>query len=119
MPSGKVIYKQRELLLTRFPFSDFQRFKVRPVLVLSNDAYNRRFSDLVICAITSTLRPHPYAARVGSQDLEQGVLKIESQVRADTITSLEQQIVLKKIGRLRKATYRGVVALIQQLIHAA
>ena len=85
MPSGKVTYRQRDVLLTKFPFSDLTRFKVRPVLVLSNDAYNRRFSDLV--------------------------------VRADTITSLEQQIVLKRIGRLRKETYRGVVALIQKLIH--
>jgi mRNA interferase MazF len=118
MPSGKAIYRQRDVLLTKFPFSDLQRFKVRPVLVLSNDADNRRFADLVICAITSALRPHPYAAKVGSQDLEEGLLKVESQVRADTITSLEQQIVLKRIGRLRKETYRGVIALIQKLIHA-
>ncbi len=117
MPSGKVTYRQRDVLLTRFPFSDLRRFKVRPVLVLSNDAYNRRFSDLVICAITSSPRPQPYAAKVGSQDLEEGVLKVESQVRADTITSLEQQIVLKRIGRLRKETYCGVVALILKLIH--
>lgn len=118
MLSGKAIYRQRDILLTKFPFSDLRRFKVRPVLVLSNDAYNRRFADLVICAITGTPRPHPYGAKVGSQDLEEGVLKVESQVRADTITSLEQQIVLKKIGRLRKETYRGVVAIIEKLIHA-
>ena len=117
MPSGKVTYRQRDVLLTKFPFSGLTRFKVRPVLVLSNDAYNRRFSDLVVCAITSSSRPQPYAAKVGSQDLEEGVLKVESQARADTITSLEQQIVLKRIGRLRKETYRGVVALIQKLIH--
>jgi mRNA interferase MazF len=118
MPSGKVIYRQRNVLLTKFPFSDLRQLKVRPVLVLSNDAYNRRFADLLICAITSTLRPHPYGARVGSHDLEQRILKVESQVRADTITSLEQQIVLKKIGRLRREPYRGVVALVQKLIHA-
>ena len=116
MPSGKVTYRQRDVLLTKFPFSDLRRFKVRPVLVLSNDAYNRRFSDLVICAITSSPRPQPYGAKVGSQDLEEGVLKVQSQVRADTITSLEQQIVLKRIGRLRKETYREVVVLIERLI---
>ena len=118
MPSGKVIFRQRDVLLTKFPFSDLRQFKVRPVLGLSNDAYNRRFADLVFCAVTSTLRPHPYGARIGSQDLEEGVLKVESQVRADTMTALEQQIVLKKIGRLRRETYRGVVGLIQKLIHA-
>lgn len=117
MPSGRVTYRQRNVLLTKFPFSDLTRFKVRPVLVLSSDAYNRRFSDLVVCAITSSPRRQPYAAKVGSHDLEEGVLKVESQLRADTITSLEQQIVPKSIGRLRKEAYRRVVGRIQTLIH--
>ena len=111
MPSGKVTYRQRDILITRFPFSDLVGSKVRPVLVLSNDSYNRRFSDLLICAITSGLRPHEYAASLGTKDLEQGVLKVESRVRADTITSIEQQIVLKKIGRLTNEKYRQVANL--------
>jgi len=34
MPSGRVTYRQREILLTRFPFSDLIGSKIRPVLVL-------------------------------------------------------------------------------------
>ena len=75
MPSGKATCRQRDILLTRFPFSDLIGSKVRPVLVLSNDAYNRRFSDVLICAITSSPRPHEYATDLGAKDLEQGVLK--------------------------------------------
>ena len=73
MPSGKATCRQRDILLTRFPFSDLVGSKVRPVLVLSNDAYNRRFSDVLICAITSNPRPHEYATDLGAKDLEQGV----------------------------------------------
>jgi len=116
MPSGRATYRQRDILLTKFPFSDLVGFKVRPVLVLSNDSYNRRFSDLLICAITSSPRPHEYATSLVSKDLEQGELKVESKVRADTITSIEQQIVLKKIGRVKKEKYHQVVGLIQKLI---
>ena len=116
MPSGKVTYKQREILLTRFPFSDLVGSKVRPVFVLSNDPYNRRHSDLLICAITSSPRPHEYEAKLTTADLEQGVLKIESKVRADTITSKEQSIVLKRIGRVAKPKYQQVISLIQRLI---
>ena len=119
MPSGKATYRQRDLLLTRFPFSDLVGSKVRPVLVLSNDGYNRRYSDLLICAITSSPRVHEYAASLGTGDLEQGVLKVESKVRADTITSIEQEIVLKKIGRVTKPKYRQVIGLVQKLISAA
>ena len=66
MPSGKATCRQRDILLTRFPFSDLVGSKVRPVLVLSNDAYNRRFSDVLICAITSSPRPHEYATDLGA-----------------------------------------------------
>ena len=118
MPSGKATYRQRDILLTRFPFSDLVGSKVRPVLVLSNDSYNQRFPDLLICAITSSPRPHEYAAGLAAKDLEQGVLKVESRVRADTITSIEQEIVLKKIGRVKKEKYRQVINLVQKLIDA-
>ena len=118
MPSGKATCRQRDILLTRFPFSDLVGSKVRPVLVLSNDGYNRRFSDILICAITSSPRPHEYAADLTAKDLEQGVLKVESKVRSDTITSIEQEIILKKIGRLKKEKYRQVVNLVQKLIDA-
>ena len=116
MPSGKATYRQRDILLTRFPFSDLVGSKVRPVPVLSNDAYNRRFSDILICAITSNPRPHEYATDLAAKDLEQGILKVESKVRADTITSIEQEIVLKKIGRVRNEKYRQLVRLVEELI---
>ena len=116
MPSGKATYRQRDVLLTRFPFSDLVGSKVRPVLVLSNDDYNRKFSDFLICAITSNPRPHEYAAELTAKDLEQGMLKVESRIRADTITSIEQEIVLKRIGRVKKEKYHEVVRLVGNLI---
>ena len=116
MPSGKVTCRQREILLIRFPFSDLVGSKVRPVLVLSNNVYNRRHSDVLICAITSSPRPHEYAANLTTGNLEQGVLKVESRVRANTITSIEQGIVLKRKGRVTKPKYQQVVSLVQKLI---
>jgi mRNA interferase MazF len=104
------------MLLTKFPFSDLLGSKVRPVLVLSNDADNRRHRDLLICAITSSLRTHEYASALGTTDLEQGVLKVESKVRADTITSIEQGIVIKQIGRVTRPKYEQVISLLQKLI---
>jgi mRNA-degrading endonuclease toxin of MazEF toxin-antitoxin module len=56
------------------------------------------------------------AAGLAAKDLEQGILKVDSKVRADTITSIEQEIILKKIGRVRKEKYHQVVNLVQKLI---
>ena len=116
MPSGKVTYRQRDILLARFPFSDLIGAKVRPVLVLSNDIYNRRHVDVLVCAITSSPRSHEYATSLTTGDLEQGVLKVESKVRADTIISIEQRIILKRIGRVSKLKHEQVVTLVYKLI---
>ena len=119
MPSGKVTYRQREIVLTRFPFSDLVGSKIRPVLVLSNNGYNRRHSDLLICAVTSSPRAHEYAANLTTDDLEQGVLKIQSKIRADTMISIEQRIVIKRIGRVAIPKYQEIIDLVQKLISIA
>lgn len=48
-----ITYKQREIVLVPFPYSDLTNTKRRPVLIISNDDYNRKFHDVVICVITS------------------------------------------------------------------
>ena len=116
MISGKVTYKQRDLLLTRFPFSDLEHAKVRPVLVVSNDLYNRQAADLIVCAITSSSRPHVYAVEVTDLDLETGHLRSASRVRVDAITAIEQGIILKRIGRMGVARYETTVALLLRLV---
>ena len=50
------------------------------------------------------------------RDLEQGVLKVESKARSDTITSIEQSVVLKRIGRVVKPKYQQIITLVQKLI---
>ena len=51
------IYKQRDIVLVPFPFSDLSGQKVRPVLILSNDAYNQQSADVVVCGLTTNLTP--------------------------------------------------------------
>jgi mRNA interferase MazF len=49
-----MIIEQKEIYLVPFPFSDFSGKKVRPVLVLSNNKFNRG-EDIIVCAITSKI----------------------------------------------------------------
>ena len=55
------MYKQREIVLVPFPFSDLSSAKKRPVLIISNNDYNQRFDDVVVCVITSTLQKDDYS----------------------------------------------------------
>jgi mRNA interferase MazF len=50
-------YEFGAILLVPFPFTDQSASKRRPAVVVSNSAYNRARSDVVVMAVTSQLRP--------------------------------------------------------------
>jgi mRNA interferase MazF len=45
------MYKQGDILLIPFPYSDLTATKQRPVLVLSNSHYNESHQDIVVVAL--------------------------------------------------------------------
>jgi mRNA interferase MazF len=49
------MYKQGDILLIPYPYSDLTAIKQRPVLVLSNSYYNESHQDIVVAAITSNV----------------------------------------------------------------
>lgn len=111
------IYRQRDIVLVPFPFSRLSGQKVRPVLILSNDVYNQQSADVVICGLTTNLKTAPYSIIVDVTDVEQpGMLRHKSKIKADTIASLEQSILLKQIARLKPSVFKLVVAEIENLI---
>ena len=111
------IYRQRDIALVPFPFSDLSGQKVRPVLILSNDAYNQQSADVVVCGLTTNLSPAPYSIIIEVTDVEQpGTLRHKSKVKADAIASLEQSILIKQIARLKLPVFRQVIAEIEELI---
>ena len=113
------IYKQRDIMLVPFPFSDLSGQKVRPVLILSNDAYNQQSADVVVCGLTTNLSPAPYSIIIEVTDVEQpGTLRHRSKIKADTIASLEQTILIKQIARLKLPVFKQVIAEIEDLIRS-
>ncbi len=111
------IYRQRDIVLVSFPFSDLSGRKVRPVLILSNDAYNQRSADVVVCGLTTNLRPTPYSVIVSVTDVEQpGTLRHKGKIKADALASLEQSLLVKRIACLKLTVFKQVVAEIEDLI---
>ena len=48
--------EQGDILLIPIPFTDLSSQKRRPVIVISNGAYNRSTADIVVVAMTSKTR---------------------------------------------------------------
>ena len=88
-----------------FPFSDMKESKVRPVVVMSNDEYNKKFKDFIAIPMTSNLRSREYTIKITNKELESGNLIVDSLAKVDKIVSIEKILIKKNIGRVRKDVY--------------
>ena len=107
---------QRDILLTPFPFTDLTSQRRRPVVVISNDDYNRSTDDIVVVAMTSNLRPADYSSIFTSADLALGTLQRPSRIRVDKIYTLAQSIVVKRFGQVNEATFDRICQLLSELV---
>jgi mRNA interferase MazF len=77
--------EQGDIVLIPIPFTDLSSQKRRPVIVISNNAYNQKKTDLVVVAMTSNPAPTEYSFNISSSDLEKGTLNRPGKVRVDKI----------------------------------
>ena len=67
--------EQGDIVLIPVPFTDLSLQKQRPVIVISNNVYNRTTTDIIVVAMTSNPAEGVYSFMVTSSDLHSGVLK--------------------------------------------
>ena len=108
---------QRDLLLVPFPFSDQSGKKVRLVLVLSNNIYNKFGSDVVVCAITSNLKINNYTGVIDERDLQNGRLYEKSAIKVDSLLKINKSLIIKRIGVLNKAMFQKVVSILNDIFN--
>lgn len=110
------MYKQGDILLVPIPFSDLSSSKRRPVLVLSNDEYNKLTEDVVVVAVTSNIVDRQYGIVIEDIDMEEGSLKAKSNVRADKIYTISKSIVVKRFGTIKQNKIKQIVEKVDRLI---
>ncbi len=109
-------YKQSEIVLVPFPYSDMSGSKRRPVLIVSNDQYNASFPDTVVVVITSKIgKVDEYSLTLESKDLEIGLLPEPSLIRVHKLFTIEQSRILKRFSVLGREKMRETLAILQRL----
>lgn len=106
--------EQGDIVLIPVPFTDLSSQKRRPVIVVSNDDYNRAMQDVIVVAMTSSPAVTPYSFPIDSADLVEGTLNRPGTVRVDKIYTLAQAIVVKKFGKVSGP----IIERIRQLLDA-
>ena len=108
-------YEFGDVVLVPFPFTDQSTTKRRPAVVVSSNAYQRERRDLVILAITSQRRS---TAALGEASIahweEAGLLK--PSVLKPVVATLEQGLVLRKLGRLGEQDQRALRRVLGEIL---
>ena len=102
------MYEQGEIVLAPFPFTDLTTIKQRPLLVISNNDYNGKTSDLVTCDITSNPKDTDFSVLINNKDLIIGQIPVESRIKVDKLFTLSQSIIKKKISKVKESIFNEV-----------
>ncbi len=103
----KVSIKQGDIALAPFPFTDLSSAKVRPVLVM-----HKNLDDVVVVFITSKNKSKE---GIGVDKDQLDGLKEDSIILYSKIATLDQKILIGKIGNLEKARLKMVSKEIRQI----
>jgi mRNA interferase MazF len=92
-------FERGDVVLVPFPFSNQATTKKRPAVVVSSTPYNAVSPDIVIMAITSQTDKTTGPGECMISDWRNAGLLKPSAIKS-AIATIEQQLVLKKLGKL-------------------
>src|SRR3989338_8577626 len=110
--------KQQDLVWVKLPFSNLEESKVRPAVIVSNNDYNNRSQDVVVCAITSNLEQKLYSIIIDNKNLSKGKLPIKSRIRADKIMQIEKNLIISAFAQIDNKTYDLLIIEINKIIES-
>ena len=103
-----------DVVVTKFPFSNFTTTKRRPALVLAE----AEFGNLILCQITSKPYSSQSAIPLDSSHFLSGGLPIASYIRPDKLFTAEATIIEDAPGKLLSSKTNDVLERVRSLFAA-
>jgi mRNA interferase MazF len=101
-----------DVVVVPFPFSDLTQSKRRPAFVVTElDG-----DDIILCQITSKNVRDIYSVSLTESDFKTGNLKQVSNVRPNRIFTADSNIILYKIGILKKGKVSQIISKMIEII---
>ena len=98
-------FKQKDIVLLPYPFSDLKRNKIRPGIIISKDEFNISSNDYLMMPLTTVIKNEPYSINIIQNDLSSGKLIRPSRIKIDKLFCVEKKIIIKKIGTLNDVIF--------------
>jgi mRNA-degrading endonuclease toxin of MazEF toxin-antitoxin module len=111
------MYKQGDIIAVHYPLTDKPaKTKLRPAIVVSNDASNQLDNDILVCPITTKTRDSEFSFPINDNHVTQPLLP-GSEVRCNKIMTIrvwEKQII-GKISEAHPETLFNIIATIRKV----
>lgn len=96
------MYKQRDIVLIPFPYSDLTGSKQRPALIISNTLL--KGNDLLCCLITS--KSQQTDLLLHKKAFADGSLPLKSWVRPYRLFTIDSRIIRRRLARVTESFYQ-------------
>jgi mRNA interferase MazF len=105
--------RRGDVVLVDYLFSDRSGSKVRPCLVVQNDANNHRLDDTILAAISSNTsraarEPTQLLVAVTTAAGQQSGLLFDSAVQCENLVTIDCPFIFRKIGTLPVTTMEQI-----------
>jgi len=111
-----VISERWDVVVVPFPFTERADTKRRPALAISATAFNENGQTVLAMITTKSHPPWPGDAKI--EEFGVAGLEMPCMVRLKIFT-LDNRLIMKKIGHLSSLDRQGVAEQIQRYLHTA
>ena len=102
------MYKQGDIILIPYPFTDLSSTKQRPAVVISNAKSNLSMGNYIVAKVTSVIRKDDFSFDLKNADLDTSLPKA-SQVRTNELFTVSDSIVRKRIATLKSSSVMRLI----------
>ncbi len=92
------MFKQGDIVVVKFPFTDGTEFKKRPALVISNARVNKT-KDYLLVQITSKYHDDGLTVSINDSDCLIS-LPLKSYIRVHKVFTVNQNLILSKVAQV-------------------
>ena len=106
------MFKQKEVVLIPFPYSDLTGSKQKPALIISNKL--NRSEDRICCLITSNEPAE--GIQITNESFSEGKLPFKSWVKPSRLFTINSKIIKKKIYTITNNFHEKIIQNINEYI---
>jgi mRNA interferase MazF len=101
-------FRQSEIVLLPYLFTDQEGSKVRPAIIVSNDRFNKASPGCILVPITSVIKNELCSIIINKEDVVSGSIPKQSRIRYDKLFAIDKNLIIMKIGRLNGGKFEEV-----------